>query len=129
MDAPQREEDVARDDEASARRETRGEGGERVVARDVCVDDLDLVPAGDAREAHGAGKVERASQREREDAARLSGGELVAQRRRGGERDENFVAALREAAREVCEVPFAAAESACRTDLEDSQRAFKLKLS
>src|ERR1043165_329560 len=78
-----------------------------------------------AMRARRARQVERATQREREEVRRLNRVEFVAERRRGREGREDFVAALREAAREVCEVTLAAAECARRTDLEDSQRAFK----
>ena len=120
MKSAQREKDVARDDEPRGGRAPRGEGGERVVARDVRVYHVNLFIERDARELQCASDVERVAKGERVDVSGRERVEFVAERRVVRERGEEFVAARGEAAREVCEVSFAPAERARRTDLEDS---------
>src|SRR5256714_12138867 len=128
MKSAQGEEDVARDDESRVGRASRGEGGERVVARDVRVYHVNFFIARDARELQRASDVERVAEGHRVDVARRERVEFVAERRVVRERSEDFVAARGEAAREVCEASFAPAPRARRTDLEKSHHAFRSEL-
>src|SRR2546423_15197503 len=107
MKSAQREEDVARDDESRGGRAPRGEGGERVVARDVRVYHVNLFLARDARELQGTCEVERVAKAERADVARRERAQIVAERRGGRESGEDFGAAFGEAAREDWHGPFA----------------------
>jgi hypothetical protein len=125
--AAQWEEDVAREDEARVRRAARGEGRGHVVARDVSVDDVDLFLPRESRELERAARVERVTQRQREDVALRQEREPPAERRVFGERDEEFVPATVEAAREVCEVLLAPAERARRADLKNSHEGERRK--
>ena len=116
--AAQREEYVARDDESRARRPARGEGGERVVSRDVRVDYVCAHFARESCESQRAAQVERVAERHVEDVGRRERFEQrPAQRRVRGERGVDFVAALGERAREVGEMSLAAAERARGADL------------
>ena len=119
----QREEDVARDDEARRGREPRREGRGRVVARDVRVDDVNLSLPRDAREPARAAEVERVAQRQRVDVLLGQEREVRAERRAFAQRGEDFVAASLEDAREVGEVALAAPERARRADLETRIKA------
>lgn len=103
---------VTRDDELRVAISARGVSSEGIIARHVCVHDLDLVPANEARQLVRTLHVEGVPQRQGFDFGGIDL-ELIDQRRTRAHCNVKIVTALMKAVGQIGNISLAAAER-CR---------------
>ena len=108
----ERKQHVTRNDELRVSIASRGVGCERIISRQVCVHDFDLVPANEARQLVRALYVERVAQRQSFYLGRWESN-LIDQRRPWTKGNVNIVTTLTKTVGQIGDVSLTAAER-CR---------------